>query len=126
LKKLLRKQAPAGQTDRLRSSLADALKHIKSHTQAEMADNLLSYGEGLKFQYFYPLLDFLAREQENGLKSSLAALLVDLQGVQEAISKQSYQKEAWRRQLAELAQEVERFESDCLAMTATASAAGVD
>jgi hypothetical protein len=116
LKKLLRQQASEGQSDRLRASLADALKHIKAQTRKEMADGLLSYREGLKFQYFFPLLDHLAQEQEKGLRSSLAALLVDLEGVQETISQQSSQKETWRRKLAELAQQVERFENDCLAM----------
>ncbi len=76
-----------------------------------MVDNLLSYSEGLKFQYFFPLLEYLAKEQESGLKSALAALLVDLEGVQEAISQKSHQKEIWRRQIAELAVEVERFEN---------------
>ncbi len=116
LKKLLRKQDTAKQSERLKMSLADAMKKIKAHAREEMADNLLSYNEGLKFQYFFPLLEYLAREQESGLKSVLAALLVDLEGVQEAISHRSHQKEVWRRQLAELAVEVEQFEIDCLAM----------
>jgi hypothetical protein len=116
LKKLWRKQETADQSKRLQNSLADALKHIKAHTQEEMVDNLLSYSEGLKFQYFFPLLDYLAKAQESSLKSALAALLVDLEGVQEAISQRSQQKNVWRHQLAELAVAVERFEIDCLAM----------
>lgn len=126
LKKILRKQKAAGQPDRLRASLAEALKQIKSHTQTEMADNLLSYSEGLKFQYFFPLLEYLAKEQETGLQSALAALLVDLEGVQVAISHQSHQKETWRRQLAGLALEVERFETDCAALQSGASPTGVN
>ncbi len=124
LRKLWRKQETASQSDRLRASLADALKNIKSHTQEEMVDNLLSYSEGLKFQYFFPLLEYLAKEQEDGLKSALAALLVDLEGVQEAISQQSHQKEIWRRQLADLALQVERYETDCMAITTAASQTG--
>ncbi len=116
LKKLWSKQETADQSKRLKNSLADALKNIKAHTQEEMVDNLLSYSEGLKFQYFFPLMEYLTKEQENSLKSALAALLVDLEGVQEAISHRSHQKEVWRRQLAELAVEVERFEINCMAM----------
>lgn len=123
LKKLLRKQTAAGQSDRLRASLADALQHIKAYTRQELADSLLSYSEGLKFQYFYPLLDHLAQEQEKGLRLSLAALLVDLEGVQETISQQSSRKESWRRQLVDLARQVERFEADCLAMPTPTGAA---
>ncbi len=116
LKKLWRKQETVEQSERLKNSLADALTYIKAHTQAEMLDNLLSYCEGLKFQYFFPLLEYLAKDQESGLKSALTALLVDLEGVQEAISQKSHQKEVWRRQIADLAVEVERFEKDCLAL----------
>ena len=118
LKKRLRKQATAPRPERLRASLADALKTIKAHTREELADNLLSYSEGLKFQYFLPLLDYLSQNQENGLKSSLAALMVDLEGVQEAMAQQSHRKEAWRRQLAELALRLERFETGCRTLTA--------
>ena len=118
LKKLIRKQAAGPRPERLRASLADALKTIKSHTREELVDNLLSYSEGLKFQYFFPLLDRLSQDQENNLKSALAALMVDLEGVQEAISQKSHQKEAWRRQLAELALRVERFETGCKTLTA--------
>jgi GTPase SAR1 family protein len=114
LKKLWRKEETAKQSERLKTSLADALTHIKGHTQEEMFDNLLSYREGLKFQYYFPLLEYLAKEQETGLKSALTALLVDLEGVQEAISQKSHQKEVWRRQIADLAVQVERFEKDCL------------
>jgi hypothetical protein len=116
LKKRWRKQETADLSERLKNSLADALKHIKAHTREETVDNLLSYTEGLKFQYFFPLLDYLAKAQESSLKSALAALLVDLEGVQEAISQRSQQKNVWRHQLAELAVAVERFEIDCLAM----------
>jgi len=116
LKKLWRKQEKVEHSERLKISLADALTNIKEHAQEEMADNLLSYRENLKFQYFFPLLEYLAIEQERGLKSSLAALLVDLEGVQEAISQKSHQKESWRRQIGELAVEVERFENECMAL----------
>jgi hypothetical protein len=126
LKKMLRKQEAADHPDRLRASLTDALQQIKSHTQTEMAANLLSYSEGLKFQYFFPLVEYLAKEQESGLKSALAALLVDLEGVQDAISHQSHQKEAWRRQLAGLAQEVERFDHECAALPPAASPTGAN
>ncbi len=126
LKKLLRKQEAAPRPERLRASLADALKTIKSHTREELVDNLLSYSEGLKFQYFFPLLDHLSQDQENGLKSALAALMVDLEGVQEAIAQKSHQKEAWRRQLAELALRVERFETGCRTLTAAAPSANAD
>jgi hypothetical protein len=126
LKKLVRKQESAVPTDRLRASLADALKQIKAHTRTEMADHLLSYSEGLKFQYFFPLLDHLAKDQGNGLRSALAALLVDLEGVQDAISQKSHQKEAWRSRLAGLALEVERFETECLAMQPATALTGVD
>ena len=43
--------------------------------------------------------------------------MVDLEGVQEAIAQQSHQKEAWRRQLAELALRLERFETGCRTLT---------
>ncbi|MBM4288248.1 MAG: hypothetical protein FJ135_08895 [Deltaproteobacteria bacterium] len=126
LRRLWRKPVTATRSERLRASLEDALETIKAHTQAELADHLLDYTEGLKFQYFFPLLENLVMEQESGLKSSLAALLVDLEGVQEALSQQSHRKEAWRRQIAELALRLERFETEGAALAAAATSPRAD
>jgi hypothetical protein len=114
LQKRLRKQAAAPPADRLRASLAGALEDIKAHTHRELADGLLSYGENLKFQYFFPLIDHLAQEQAKELRLSLAALFVDLEGLQQVISQQSQQREVWRRRLEDLSQRLAQVETACL------------
>lgn len=114
LKKRLSKKSAAPPPDRLRASLAGALADIKAHTLQVMADNLLSYGENLKFQYFFPLADSLAKEQSKTLHLTLAALLVDLEGIQQIINQQSQQRDLWRRRLADLGQRLEQVEAGCL------------
>ncbi len=114
LKKRLRKHAAVPAPDRLRASLARALEDIKAHTRQEMADGLLSYCENLKFQYFFPLAEYLAGEQGRGLHLTLAALLVDLEGLQQVISQQSQQREVWRRRLEDLTQRLQQVEATCL------------
>lgn len=114
LRKRLRKQAAAPPPDRLRASLAHALEDIKAHTRQEMADSLLSYCENLKFQYFFPLLEYFAGEQGKELHLTLAALLVDLEGIQKVITQQSQQREVWRRSLDGLNRYLEQVEGTCL------------
>ena len=114
LKKRLRKESAAPAPDRVRASLAGALEDIKAHTRQEMADSLLSYCENLKFQYFFPLTEYLAGEQGRGLHLTLAALLIDLEGIQQVIGQQSQQREFWRRRLEELTQRLEHIEAGCL------------
>jgi len=114
LKKRLRKEVAAPAPDRLRASLAKALDDIKGHTRQEMADALLSYCENLKFQYFFPLAEHLAGEQGRGLHLTLAALLVDLESLQQVISQQSQQREVWRHRLADLTQGLQQVEATCL------------
>ncbi len=114
LKKRLRKQAAGPNVDRLRTALQGALEDIKTHTRQELADALLSYCENLKFQYFFPLVEYLAAAQARDLRLSLAALLMDLEGMQQVISQQRQQREVWRRRLAEISQGLEQLEATCL------------
>ncbi|AEB10461.1 hypothetical protein Desac_2646 [Desulfobacca acetoxidans DSM 11109] len=124
LKKLWRKQASKPKPDRLRASLADALQTIKTQTLGEMAASLLDYNEGLKFRYFFPLLEHLAQSQESALKSSLTALLLDFEGFQEALTEQSHQKAERRQQLVDLARRLEQLETASAALAAAASQVG--
>lgn len=114
LKKRLRKQASGPTVDRLRTALQGALEDIKTHTRQELADALVSYCENLKFQYFFPLVEYLAAAQARDLRLSLAALLMDLEGMQQVIRQQRQQREVWRRRLEELSHGLEQVEATCL------------
>ncbi|MGQ9920196.1 MAG: dynamin family protein [Desulfobacca sp.] len=114
LRKRLRQQTTTPAPDRLRASLAKALDDIKAHTRQEMADSLLSYCENLKFQYFFPLAEYLASEQGRGLHLTLAGLLVDLESLQGVISQQSQQRQVWRRRLEDLTHQLQEVEATCL------------
>ncbi len=114
LKSRWRKQPAGPGPDRLRASLGRALEDIKAYTIREMADGLLSYTENLKFQYFFPLVDNLSGEQEKALNLTLAALLLDLEGLQEVIGQQSRQRELWQQRLQGLLQRLAQTEAGCL------------
>ncbi|MDD3581502.1 MAG: dynamin family protein [Desulfobacca sp.] len=99
LKRLWRKTPNPTKRERLRQSLSEALSRIKNQTLEETQRSLLDYAERLKFRYFFVLVDQVVREQEAGWQTALKSLLVDLDGLKEAIQQQEDYKADWRRRL---------------------------
>ncbi|RLA90159.1 MAG: hypothetical protein DRG58_03000 [Deltaproteobacteria bacterium] len=99
LKQLWRKIPTPTKRERLRQSLSEALSRIKNQTLEETRLSLLDYAEGLKFRYFFVLVDHMVREQEAAWQAALKSLLVDLDGLKEAIQQQEDRKADWRRRL---------------------------
>jgi hypothetical protein len=99
LKKRCFKGSEEVKQTRLRKSLADALVKIKAQASEETSRYLVDYSEGMKFQYFFPLMEYLAKEQETGLHTTLGSLMVDLAGIKEAMLQQEDRKSQWRRGL---------------------------
>ena len=72
---------------------------------------LVDYAERLKFQYLYPLIDYLGQEQEKSWRASLKSLFVDLDGLKVAIQQQEGRKEDWRRRLQGVLQQEMQIET---------------
>lgn len=113
LARLWRRQDQKSPRERLHQALSQALEVIKHRTEQEMVENLLNYREGLKYRYFFPLTTELATAQETVLRSELAAVLVDLAGLNESLAAQRDQKAAWTRKLQDLQERLAAWLAAC-------------
>ncbi len=86
LSRLWRRPSDLAPQDRLRQALQQALAVIKRKTAQELAVHLKSYAESLKFRYFFPLMEEMATYQEKALRTELAAVLVDLEGLSDILA----------------------------------------
>ncbi|MBW2134115.1 MAG: dynamin family protein [Deltaproteobacteria bacterium] len=111
LKRLWRRSPAPTKRERLRRSLSEALGRIKDQTMQETQRYLVDYAERLKFQYLYPLIDYLGQEQEKSWRASLKSLFVDLDGLKVAIQQQEGRKEDWRRRLQGVLQQEMQIET---------------
>ncbi|MFP3866577.1 MAG: dynamin family protein [Desulfobacteraceae bacterium] len=111
LKRLWRRAPAPTKRERLRQSLSEALGRIKDQTVQETQRYLIDYAEGLKFRYFFPLIDHLVQEQQKNWEAALKSLFVDLDGLKEAIQQQEDRKEDWRRRLQGVVQQEMQIEA---------------
>jgi hypothetical protein len=111
---LKRRLGLRGETDPRRQLLRDlerALAALKDWLQEEVRVQLLNYREGLKFQYFFPLVDQWLRLQEASLDDTLGSLLGSLQGAAEAMHLAEEDRAARRQRLSELIPLAHRIEA---------------
>ena len=111
---LKRRLKLAGEVDPRRQLLRDlerALAALKDWLQEELGGQLLNYREGLKFQYFFPLVDQWLKLQEASLDDTLGSLLGSLQGAAEAMHLAEEERAERRRRLAELIPLAHRIEA---------------
>jgi hypothetical protein len=104
----------AGEVDPRRQLLRDlerALAALKVWLGSELESQLLNYREGLKFQYFFPLVDQWLKQQEAGLADSLGSLVGSLQGAAEAMQLEEAERAERRRRLEQLIPVARRIES---------------
>jgi hypothetical protein len=104
----------AGEPEPRRQLLRDlerALAALKDWLQEEMGTQLLNYREGLKFQYFFPLVDRWLAQQKTGLEDTLGSLLGSLQGAAAAMHLAEGERIARRRRLEELIPVARRLEA---------------
>jgi hypothetical protein len=104
----------AGETEPRKQLLRDlerALAALKDWLQEEVRVQLLNYREGLKFQYFFPLVDQWLKLQEASLDDTLGSLLGSLQGAAEAMHLAEEERAARRQRLAELMPLAHRIEA---------------
>jgi hypothetical protein len=111
---LKRRLKLAGEKDPRRQLLKElerALASLKDWLGEEITAQLLNYREGLKFQYFFPLVEQWLKDQEAGLKDTLGSLLGSLQGAAEAMLLAEEDREERRRRLELLIPLARRIEA---------------
>jgi len=110
LKARLGRQAVTDPREQTRQSLARALQAMKERLREEAKMSLVDFGERLKFQYLFPLVDGLSASLEAHLDDLLKSLLADLEGVVAAMEQAGADQETHRRRLEELARQVKALE----------------
>ncbi|MDO9530648.1 MAG: dynamin family protein [Deltaproteobacteria bacterium] len=104
----------AGEVDPRQQLLRDlerALAALKAWLGSELEGQLLNYREGLKFQFFFPLVDQWLKLQEAGLEDTLGSLLGGLSGAAEAMHLAEAERAERRRRLDQLIPLARRIEA---------------
>jgi hypothetical protein len=104
----------AGETEPRKQLLRDlerALAALKDWLAEEVRVQLLDYREGLKFKYFFPLVDQWLKLQEASLDDTLGSLLGSLQGAAETMHLAEEERAIRRKRLAELIPLAHRIEA---------------
>jgi hypothetical protein len=102
VKRRLRRGGAGEPRQQLLRDLDRALAALKAWLQEELRAQLLNYREGLKFQYFFPLVDQWLKLQEASLDDTLGSLLGSLTGAAEAMHLAEEERADRRRRLGEL------------------------
>jgi hypothetical protein len=111
---LKRRLRLAGEVEPRRQLLRDlerALAALKDWLKSELESQLLNYREGLKFQYFLPLVDQWLKQQEASLADTLGSLLGTLKGAAEAMHLAEAERADRRRRLSQLIPLARRIEA---------------
>ncbi|MDI6852211.1 MAG: dynamin family protein [Deltaproteobacteria bacterium] len=90
--------------------LEKALKTIKSFLTEQVRVQLIDYGERLKFQYFFRLIDDLIAKQEENVEALIGSLTSDLEGLADAVRQVEVDRGARQSRLQELAPQVRSLE----------------
>jgi len=104
----------AGETDprqQLLRELERALAVLKEWLHEEVRVQLINYREGLKFKYFFPLVDQWLELQEASLDDTLGSLVGSLEGVTAAMHLAEEERLARRKRLAHLIPLANRIEA---------------
>ena len=111
VKRRLGRAGPVDPRQQLLRDLERALAALKDWLQEEVAAQLLDYREGLKFQYFFPLVDQWLKQQEASLDDTLRSLLGSLEGASEAMHLAEAERAKRRQRLEELIPLARRIEA---------------
>jgi hypothetical protein len=111
LKRRLRRAGTVEPRRQLLRDLERALAALKTWLQSELEGQLLNYREGLKFQYFFPLVDRWRQEQETSLADTLGSLLGSLTGAAQAMHLAEAERAERRRRLDQLIPLARRIEA---------------
>jgi hypothetical protein len=111
LKRRLRLGSEPEPRKQLLRDLERALTALKDWLMEEITAQLLNYREGLKFQYFFPLVDQWLKLQEASLDDTLRSLLGSLKGAAEAMHLAEEERAQRRRRLEQLIPLARRIEA---------------
>jgi len=111
LKRRLRLAGDVEPRQQLLRDLERALAALKDWLASEVRVQLLNYREGLKFQYFFPLVDQWLQLQEASLADTLGSLLGSLEGAAEAMHLEEAGRADRRRRLDQLIPLARRIEA---------------
>jgi hypothetical protein len=103
-----------GETDPRKLLLHDlerALAALKEWLNEEVRVELINYREGLKFRYFFPLVDQWLELQESSLDDTLGSLMGSLEGAAAAMHLAEEERTARRKRLAHLIPLAQRIET---------------
>jgi hypothetical protein len=110
----------AGETDphkQLLRELERALAMLKEWLHEEVRVQLVNYREGLKFKYFFPLVDQWLKLQEASLEDTLNSLVGSLEGVTAAMHLAEEERQARGKRLGHLIPLATRIEARLAAGT---------
>jgi hypothetical protein len=111
LKRRLKLKGETEPRQQLLRDLKRALAALKAWLQDDLEGQLLNYREGLKFQYFFPLVDRWLQQQEANLADTLGSILGSLQGATEAMHLAEAERAERRRRLDQLIPVARRIEA---------------
>jgi hypothetical protein len=111
LKRRLKLGSETEPRKQLLRDLERALTALKDWLLEEISTQLLNYREGLKFQYFFPLVDQWLKLQEASLDDTLRSLLGSLTGAAEAMHLAEEERAQRRRRLEQLMPLARRIEA---------------
>jgi hypothetical protein len=112
LKAKLGRKAVTDPREQTLQNLAWALKTIKDRLREEARVDLIDFGERLKFQYFFRLVDGLSASLMAHLDDLLKSLLADLEGMVAAMREAEADQETRRQRLMVLAQRAQAVEEE--------------
>ncbi len=112
LKAGLGRQAVTDPREQLIQNLNRALRAIKERLREEAKMSLVDFGERLKFQYLFRLVDGLTANLEAHLDDLLKSLLADLEGVVAAMHQAGADRETRRQRLETLDRRVKQLEQE--------------
>ncbi|MGB9292513.1 MAG: dynamin family protein [Desulfobaccales bacterium] len=95
----------------LQRDLKRALASLKEWLREEVQMGLLDYREGLKFQYFFPLVDRWLKQQEAGLEDTLGSLLGSLSGLTALVHLEEKERQAREQRLEEMIPRLQAIEA---------------
>jgi hypothetical protein len=112
LKARLGRKAVTDPREQTVQNLTWALRAMKERLREEAKMSLVDFGERLKFQYLFPLVDGLGASLEAHLDDLLKSLLADLEGVMAAMRQAGEDQESRRQSLEALAQRVKAVDQE--------------
>lgn len=107
LKSIMKREDHAKKRETYLKFIKNGLKIVKSETKKELIEMLTEYKEGIKFGYFFKLIDDIADSMVGDLRTRINAVVVDLTKLVERVEQEKTKREYTATNLATLNQHVQ-------------------